>query len=204
MTTTHRKTSWTGVEFIVGLDIETSGALVGVNHIVAVGVAVVHLRSARVVEVKRWTADLEDIVWERRCLTEFWEKHPEVLPKLKADTPRERRLSQHHLGANVVAWLNAAREIYRGLVVVSDFTQFDAGWINHAAAATECLPLYLDNCGKFRRVLDTDAYKEALEDAGLSIAVDMSDTPPASHLPEVDATFIAVEFARLLAQLGFL
>ncbi len=191
---------WAGVEHLVGIDIETTGALVGKHAIMAVGVAVVHVPTQRIVATKRWASDVGDAQWEERCIEEFWSKHTDALRELQTTGPF---FTQTQLGIEVARWFKEAHALYPSFVIVSDFPLFDIGWLHHAMALSRELPLYLGPGNAWQNILDIDAYEEALAHAGVDTNVDVSDLVKPTHIPEVDATYMTMRFVRILHAAGF-
>lgn len=191
-------TRWSGVTHLIGIDIETTGSVIGVHGIVAVGAVVVDMATEGVVQSRRWTANLTGLAWEDRCVEQFWSKHPAVLEEFREAGSLS---SQADIGAAVVDWLGEQQALYPKAVIVSDFPLFDIGWLNYAAGLTSRTPLYLKGADNgWQSILDIDAYEEALRDvdAFSGSAINTDDLVKPSHLPEVDAAYMTVRFVRVL------
>jgi hypothetical protein len=104
----------------LGIDIETGGCMLS-HPLIAIGTCLVLPDGHKEKRTFRLAFDERD--FEKRCVDEFWSKHPDKLEKLRA-LP-ESNIAQF---ANYVDSLDAK---YPDLVLVSDNPSFDVCFINY-------------------------------------------------------------------------
>jgi hypothetical protein len=183
-------------DYAIGLDVETTGSVLGLHALLAVGVAVVDLKTGTLVRSKRWVIRNKSLRWEPRCVTEFWSKHADALEELTAVTQQTHTLKE--FAQDFVTFMLG----YENSIVVSDFLLFDGQWVNHALSVGKRSPLYLPGNKSWQSTVDLDSFEDGLKAAGVLPVVDMSDVPPPNHRPEVDAAFVAIKYARIVAALS--
>lgn len=179
----------------IGIDVETSGCNLLENSIVAVGVAIMNMKTGELLEpLKRWTIDCKNIKWEQRCLTEFWDKFPDVKKSFVEATDVIGNMKD--FGQIFYTWYNEKISKYGKFTFYSDFPLYDIMWINYALALSGKKPLYLLN-NSWQSIDDTDAIEKGILMTG-NYDIDMSDFTLQRHYPEIDAYYIVLRLYKLL------
>lgn len=186
----------------VAIDVETTGADLTRNQVVAIGAAGVSRNGLEVlVPPVRWVLDTSSAEWEPRCKEEFWDVHPDVYRTLVTDLLPTEKLTPAQFAARFREWfVNLETTLTpRGIRirVVTDFPSFDIAWLNVTLARGGAKPLYM-LVGHWIDVRDTESFEEAVT------GIDLKKLPSGqttSHLPEVDALVIATRHATLNHQL---
>jgi len=175
----------------IGIDVETSGANLLLNSLVAVGVAVMDLNTGNLIEpLKRWTLDISNINWEQRCIDQFWSKNESLLENFKNAPNKCADMSKFALEFH--KWYNEMLQKYNKFIFYTDFAVFDIAWVNIALNKANLPPLYMLN-GSWQNILDIDSFEKELN----NVNIDMSDFTLVRHLPENDAYFIVLKYYRL-------
>jgi hypothetical protein len=193
-------------DVVIAFDIETTGKSLGKNGFVAIGA--VALNAADGGSLLDWLllkVDTRRSVWEEECVREFWDNHRPMLEFLTTATGvgNDKLFDVCEAAHRLYAWIEMWRARARSLLLVTDFPQFDAGWINHAFAAANLPPLYTPAPRVWQNVLDTNAFYRGLKFAAVALGISERDLPRVdvrdlrhSHNPCDDARFIGVKYLR--------
>ena len=198
---------------LIGIDVEATGAALGIHSMLAFGVAVVDTDTLEVVEKRRWLIrETPAPRWEFRCLREFWfASGAEAGKVLLAECDM---YGQSPKGAmdHFVAWCSkqVARFGVESLQFVTDNAAFDAAWISYYLAAHTPVQSLHYALGEYRSVVDTSSFHGGvarlhpdtsvwgLTDAARARLGVPAPTKSLSHLPDDDAADIALAHATIL------
>jgi hypothetical protein len=211
------------MKFAVAIDVETTGARIGVKDaIVAVGAAVIDISGISVVETRRWTLDTSPasgVEWEPRCKEEFWDKFPAQLCELTGPAPPSVDiqpdaavlLTPTTFARSWTEWMATVHARFGAVCIWTDFPAFDAAWMNVTLTAGGAPPLYLGGPGgSWQSIVDTDSYMDGLAarftDKQAAYAARVQEEskalyPDGNHYPEKDAACIGLRFAYACSRL---
>jgi hypothetical protein len=192
-------------DVVIAIDIETTGPRMGVNGLVAIGVVALNSADASLMDWRLLKVDTRHSLWDEDCVREFWNKYRHMLEFLTtaSGVGTDVLLDVAEAARQLFAWIQMWREHSKTLLIVSDFPQFDAGWINHAFATANLPPLYTPAPGVWQKVLDTNAFHRGLKFAAVALGISERDMPRVdvrdlrhSHNPCEDARYIGVKYLR--------
>jgi len=186
------------------LDVEATGGDILKHQVVAVGFALVDLRTRRLLaNEERVVAAAYLTSWEPRCVSEFWSKHAGAQALLAAT-----RTGRGVAPAEVAAWLHAAvvgahaAATAEGctLLLGSDNLSFDLGFLDVLLSRHDLPSCKHSVDSVYLGERDVDSYADGAQEAlGRGIDVDTSDLPPHDHWPKNDAAHTALHHAALCA-----
>lgn len=190
---------------ILAFDIETDGAFMTENSMIAVGLAAVEVKSGKLIRKERICfASLPGREPEPRCMNEFWKFRMDVYETLKAGSVQPTEACKKLV--DILDQLDDQHE----LIIVSDNPAFDFAWINmYLSMFLKRLPLSYKTNGTYRMLYDTDSFSKAAikgqfhEDCGglfNSTVAEKLQIPmekPSLHFPEEDALGIANFFRNV-------
>lgn len=197
------------VTHIIGIDVETTGCVLGTHHLLAIGAAVVEV-SPRTPLLNKLLlkVDVQHATWEPRCIAEFWSNHADIVTALTTEDDSSFLTGPFKTTTAAKKFAAFLEGVHKMLppsaktLIVSDMLLFDGQWLNDALAEAELRPLYFKADGSWQSSLDTDSFEDGIKATGQDLpAVDMSGVPVPSHMPDVDATYVATKFARTLLAL---
>lgn len=181
---------------IMAIDIEASGQNVIKNGILSIGYYVGDCYGNKIIK-GRFSFQLEkEMVFEKRCVDEFWKNHIDVLDVLQQEAqPIKEQIS------NFINLVDNLDEQYN-LMIISDNKDFDIGFINYYLAK------YLDRNplnfkfgnGEYRQIYDTDSYsrgaammdytKPWTSDKDIMKMLNFEVNKTMTHFPDDDAEYI--------------
>ena len=185
-------------------DIETSGAFMSKNEIIAIGW--VFGDSIGNINEQGKVSFKFNGEFEKRCYDEFWKNN---LDKLKI-------FEENALPPEQAIGLFAKRidehEKEKKLRVISDFPGFDVAWVNYYFSKyLDRLPLHYSGFGKFRPIHDSDSYargvmhKDYLDpwtnDEEILSRFNLDIKSKKTHLPDEDAQYIYECHVKLINSL---
>ena len=204
---------------VLVIDVETTGCMLQLHSMVALGVALLHVNDRRVIETRRWTMDTAHAVWEERCLREFWSKWPAVRDELtkppaagvEVEPDATGLLTPHAFASSWTTWIRSVCARYSNVKIWSDFPGFDIAWTNYTLALGNAPPVYYSGglaCPWLSSV-DTDSYVDGLAEASNISTEDLSAFraqsealfPAGDHLPEKDAACTGLRCLYLRAKI---
>ena len=179
----------------IGIDIETTGASMANNYIIALGACAVDADGK---ELDRFYAALlppsAHHTFEQRCMDEFWSKQMDKLHRYQSDGQDP---------TVVMSTFNIWIRQWKNPVFITDFPEFDIGWINlYLALYADALPLYMIN--GFRPAINADdIYRGNLNSGGWNTTRRIADKYnykilDETHHPTEDATAIVTNFVSFL------
>lgn len=143
--------------YLLAVDVETAGRNHTLNFMTRIGARLILQETGAVCATFRsYLAQPAGTQWERRCIEQFWLKHPQHYRDTKLAL-RSEPPPPSLVMSTFVDWArNCARAVgVDNLVVVSDTAGFDVGWLDH------CMPdglsmLYL--FGAYKPVRDVTSF----------------------------------------------
>ncbi len=115
--------------YLLALDVEASGQGLRSNFLIQVGLALVEVQSGAVLaRFSSYVAQPPGTVWEKRCVDEFWSKHPELFDKAKAGVAAAPSADQ--VASNLLAWVRARVPAGGDTRLVTDTAGFDLAWLD--------------------------------------------------------------------------
>jgi hypothetical protein len=140
MTTTQKH------RYVLAFDIERTGAF-DTNHTIAIGASVVDENFKELDTFLYTCYDPDAVSFEDRCKREFWDKHPELLEKLRNEhytvpfRVHQRKMTEQFQVFRR-KWERKAEEAKADYYLVSDNAIFDGGYINQLIMRhTEDMPM---------------------------------------------------------------
>jgi hypothetical protein len=193
---------------ILAFDIETRGEDMIAHGIMSIGFCLGHADRFEVIQSGR--ISLKPIVEEfqtveKRCMNEFWSKHPEVYKQL-VDEAIQPNIGMYKLSSMLDQW-----DCNYDLRIVSDNPSFDLGQINFYLARYGMRPLSRNRMtGEYRNMYDSDCHARGVRALGHESAwISDKDTArelgfeietSATHLPDDDAKHIYEMYVKTVLQ----
>lgn len=186
-------------KLLIAVDIETSGCQFSKHGILAIGFCIGDLNNIHNNNKYRINFALdENIVFEKRCMDEFWSKNMNKLEELKKDQYSPKQGIQ-----KFIDYIDNFEKTFE-LIFISDNPTFDFGFINYY------LDKYLDRRplsfnsidNSYRPLFDTDCYTRGVlnldysniwtSDADIinKLNIKLPNNIIHDHLPENDAEYI--------------
>ena len=218
-------TPGTGIKYMLGIDVESTGQCMRTNFMPRFGAALVCIESGATLE-KFSTFVLpptREHVWEPRCLSEFWltpsvrPRYDEILKALTTDAENTPTLEK--AGENFVEWIQELCTRYGSdtMMIVSDTAGYDYAWLQTAMPAGTSLQYVFNNVyrptmavsnfyGGVARTTPETALFDLLGLCCRHLGIEKPVTPGGvvhDHSPQNDAETIAYEACavfRALAQ----
>ena len=119
--------------FLLAIDGEFSGDVLGQHSMTCLGAAVVDVRARKVVDTFLVFLDPTDQIWEKRCLEEFWltEENRPWFDELR-QRQRTEGVPLAEAAVLFTGWARKMADACKGdIVVVSDTCGNDIAWVNH-------------------------------------------------------------------------
>lgn len=207
------------MQHVLAVDVETTGADIGVHEMFALGVALVHVPTRTVKRTAMWCVRPsragDSMVWETRCLAEFYMKSGAEAGAALLERMRREGLPLALVMDCFMDFVRGATAEDPNVVLVTDNAAFDVPWLNAALSTTKHPPLTWVT-GSYRTVIDTDSYAlgvagdvgcagvwgadaRALRALGADADAVLAAAPPHTHFPDSDAARIGVIFATLVS-----
>ncbi len=119
--------------FVLAFDIERSGSGKD-NHTIGIGMSVVDSNLKELDRLFLPGYVEKDVVFEERCVKQFWSKHPSKLEVLRYNGPLNFKERQREMIVSFQnfrrKWERKAKETRTSLQLVSDNNVYDGGFIN--------------------------------------------------------------------------
>ncbi len=119
----------------IGIDIETGGPVVTKHPLVSIGVAIVD-QDGLTIDKKRFPIPFNRKDFDSNCMKEFWQNeknNPGITKMLDMFEKEGKKIgSMEKALGNFYEWFLTTYEKYPDAQLISDFSEFDIGWINYA------------------------------------------------------------------------
>lgn len=144
----------------LAIDIETTGQHYTKNAIIEIGATV--MDSERELSTFHGFLTMDGRAFEKRCYDEFWSQHLDKIAEIQEKASHPTTTME-----NFCNWFDCMCLAYPNLVVLSDFAEYDLGWLNYYISnytSRPCLYYHTTTDGySFTLPIDThSAYQAAL------------------------------------------
>lgn len=145
--------------YLLAVDVEASGMGLRSNFLIQIGLALVHVPTGHLLaRFSSYVAQPPGTTWEKRCVDEFWSKHPEIYAKAQkgvADAP-----PAEHIAKSLMAWIRTHVVCPDQTRLITDTPGFDLAWLDWLLGDRSHLYLFETDDGKpmMTDVLDVSSW----------------------------------------------
>jgi len=111
------------IEYVIGIDFEAAGGNPRINAFTQVGAVILNMKTGEIVDTFNAYSSMEGFEWDKRCVTEFWEKNPELYEKTKTET--SQALSPYSVIQKLLTWIKNQNIDLKATYFISDNVAFD-------------------------------------------------------------------------------
>ncbi len=139
-------------EYILSIDVETSGKGLKKHFMTCIGAALIKCDTSEVVDsFESYLRQPHDRCWEQRCIDEFWSKFPDLFEKTKNEILKAPPIDI--VMNNFIDWVLKVTE-NKKCVIVFDTAGFDQSWVDYYMGHTSCQYIM----GYYRPTRDISSY----------------------------------------------
>ncbi len=148
-------------EYILAIDVETTGQGLKTNFMTCIGAALIKCGSCTVVDTfESYLKQPDGTCWEQRCVDEFWSKFPDLFEKTKIEI--SNALPADIVMKKFLDWvLKVTKD--RKCVIVFDTAGFDQSWVDYNIGHTSCSYIM----GYYKPTRDISSYMLGLAKLGV-------------------------------------
>lgn len=188
-------------QYAVTLAVETTGSVVGVHALLAVGAAVVDLRTQMCVQYHEWYLRPSG-TWDDSCVAEYWSQRPELAAYLAS---RPLHLNPQAAGQALHEWLQRVLGTKAKVFLVVDAAAFTVPWLDALLGTAGLPPMHLCHPkGGYQPVVDLQSVYLAAKHLAFwwpsrwSLLPPILSSTPTLLTPKAKAYMLGVRFARCM------
>jgi inhibitor of KinA sporulation pathway (predicted exonuclease) len=198
----------TSNDYILAVDVESAGKGIRANFLIQVGLALVDRSSKTILaSFSSYVRKPIGCDWEKRCVDEFWSKHPELWEQAKIECETAPPLDI--VAGMVKDFIRKHVEDPEHTTLVYDTAGYDAAWFHYLLGDDD--DHYI--LGKYRDSIDVSSFylgiarstdSQGSSKAAVQVALGFKfpEWPVQhTHRAEEDAAVIALNYAAVIDQL---
>jgi DNA polymerase III epsilon subunit-like protein len=143
--------------YVIGFDFEAAGGIPALHGFTQLGAVLVDMDTDKVMGEFNMFSSMKNLVWEKRCVEEFWEKNPEKYKETLKGTS-EAKMGPYEVVDAFVQWVQRVSKGLKDVYLLTDNAAFDAAILRFYSIKQDILYIF----GSYRPIVESSRFYSGL------------------------------------------